>query len=52
MLWDYELLCSSWMADQMYVEDMKRIRYCDTIQWECFFACTGIHKRKEERKKE
>jgi len=35
------------MAGQMYVEDVKRVRYCDTIQGECFFAYTGIHKRKE-----
>jgi hypothetical protein len=39
------------MADQMYIEDVKRIRYCDTIQGECCFAYAGIHKRKEERKK-
>jgi len=31
------------MADQIYVEDVKRIRYCDPIQRECFLAHTGIH---------
>lgn len=51
MSWEYEFSCSSLIADQMYVGDVKRISYRDTIPGECFFAHTGIFKRKEERKK-
>jgi hypothetical protein len=38
------------MSDQIYVEDVKIIMYCDSVQGECFARAKNKERKKEKER--